>query len=282
MGHNFLEVTNKTLVKDFYRVLLEREPESFALASYSKRLDDGESVKSVLSEIFYSSEFQSRLPYLTHLANDGSRIPAINGFSQYGEDQLLIISTLSEALGSGFFVDIGANSRTGSNSWWLASNLSMRGLMVEANPKLASNLKEEVPKSVVVENCAVGSQNGELDFFISENDAVSSLSENWVKGWGAPYRKIRVKVITLRELFEKHNVPKVVFLLTIDIEGQDLEVCNEFLELDDYKAEWIILELASLEKDEIELKVPKLSLSYREAFRTHSNVIYKKIISTNS
>ena len=102
----------------------------------------------------------------------------------------------------GRFLDAGAfDGRTFSNSLKLFER-GWSGVLVEPSPKAFAGLEREYAGKdrVVLVNAAVAINPGEIDFFDSGGDAVSSTeaahAEKWEKGYGSKFEKIKVQAIT--------------------------------------------------------------------------------------
>ncbi len=123
--------------------------------------------------------------------------------------------------------DIGAN-RGDHTSAFLS--LGARVISVEPNSRCCAALRSRFfLRRARVEHCAIGSEPGQADLRIGDNDTLSSLSEDWMdrrtaKGrFGADHesRRETVRVRTFDELVAEHGNPDFV---KIDVEGCEYEV----------------------------------------------------------
>jgi len=99
----------------------------------------------------------------------------------------------------------------------------------EANPQVSKVLREKYAAAgVQVENSAVGSTHGTVEFGITENDELSSVLE-LSRTAGNPFAqtktnlRVKVPVITLDKYCEEQKVQRID-LLKSDVQGYDLEV----------------------------------------------------------
>ncbi len=121
--------------------------------------------------------------------------------------------------------DIGANY---GNRVKTFLSLNAKVIAVEPQRKCVKFLRAMYSDAVILEK-GVGAQPGQMDFYASENAALSTFSENWINkvketnrfenaGWQAP---VKVQITTLDELILKYGVPAFV---KIDVEGLEPEV----------------------------------------------------------
>jgi FkbM family methyltransferase len=110
--------------------------------------------------------------------------------------------------------------------------LGARVVAVEPQPALAAVLGDLFAndRSVVIEPVAVGVTSGEIELLVNEaNPTVTTASADFVTaargapGWDgqAWTGRIRVPVVTLAELIERHGTPRFV---KIDVEGLEAAV----------------------------------------------------------
>lgn len=101
---------------------------------------------------------------------------------------------------------------------------------VEANPILADEnrlcLKEDIEAGrLVIENCGIMSEPGELPFYVNLFcDHWSSFFKDIGARDGTPYKEIRVSCITILDLIERHGCPRY---MKIDVEGADRLILDE-------------------------------------------------------
>ena len=116
------------------------------------------------------------------------------------------------------YVDAGAN--TGMAAAFFATQHRLEAmLLIEANPELATKLKdmvERLPHPVAVEHVALAGRDGPLTFHIRPDHRMSSI-----KGDGG--HTVLVPASTLRALLDRHAIDRVD-ILKMDIEGAEHEV----------------------------------------------------------
>ena len=107
--------------------------------------------------------------------------------------------------------------------------LGARVVAIEPNPALAAKLRQLRPFSrIFVEEAAVGASEGAADLYLSNHDALSSLSTEWISmanqtprlaavGWKST---VQVRVTTLDALAKVYGRPKFI---KVDVEGFEKE-----------------------------------------------------------
>jgi len=193
---------------------------------------------------------------------------------QYGEDRIL--EKFFQDQHEGYVVEIGAaDGEDNSNSWHLLKNPLWSGLLVEPEPSQYAVLKERYKDRIGVEtvNCACGPKTGEGNFFIGRDGHKqgSTMSPEWKarleKDYGATYpESIKVRVMTLNDLFMLQGVPQVLDFLSIDCEGMDYPVLQS-INWNIWKPKLICMEGSGFQ-------LPK---EYKEYCMTRGNTFYVRI-----
>ena len=150
-------------------------------------------------------------------------------YSQTNEQQYIL--DYFKGNNSGIFVDIGAyDGKTFSNTHALAL-LGWSGVCVEPSPVVFPKLLELYKSNGKIQlfQKAISSYSGEVEFWDSNGDAVSSLIQaetvKWANG-GVKFTKHTVESITVKELLKYSNTTKIDFL-SIDCEGLDFEILKQ-------------------------------------------------------
>lgn len=171
-------------------------------------------------------------------------------YSQYGED-LEILKFFGEA-SSGYYVDVGANNGIRDSNTALLEERGWTGLLIEANPELIEQASQARPKSIVIHSAVVDSENIDaIEFYQvtgrSPNlDGLSTTLKNSsflakISAYGGQYKNLRVPAQTLNRIFQDRCVPDRFELLSIDVEGAELQVLKG-LSLERYIPRLIIIE----------------------------------------
>lgn len=124
-------------------------------------------------------------------------------------------------------VDIGANMGIVATTAVNAVGRSGVVLAVEPNPRLAERLRQVAAGNLlgnlqVLEVAAAG-QSGLVDFFVSSAHTYSSLRRDFLPDYPLE-GVIKVKVVTLEEIFAQPCLAGRIDLLKIDAEGVDYDI----------------------------------------------------------
>jgi FkbM family methyltransferase len=154
-------------------------------------------------------------------------------YAQHGEDRGLL-----EFFGGapGFYVDVGANDGLSNSNTAALDRMGWRGLLIEADPSLAEICRKARPSGMVVA-CAAGdsTRRGSESVFrrvspgrdkttgLSTLDDSPDLQRKAMR-IGASISKITVPVRSLNDILEKYGAPNAFELLSVDVEGAELEV----------------------------------------------------------
>ena len=158
-------------------------------------------------------------------------------YGQNKEDEIihqLIISKYGYEF-KGTILDLGANDGiTLSNSRFFIEN-GWKGVLIEAGKLPYEKLMKTILPNTTAINCAIGTENGFLKFFESNNllntddvGLVSSLVADETKRWrdaGIGFTEHIVKCYTWESFLDEFHLKTQNFdIISIDIEGMDYDV----------------------------------------------------------
>ena len=267
---------DREFIEAIYMNLLGRFPEDTGLEDWGSKLSRGMSYAKMLELVTTSPEFKANLPKL--LEKNYKELPFLNSFSQYGEDQILIMHLLNNAMSTPYIVDIGAHSIIGSNSFIFSHHLNWPTLLIEANSQLIPNLKIAFPRDTIILNCAISDVPGEMNFYVSNNDYVSSLSMEQASVWDESVETVNVRVKRIGDVLSENKIPHDFSILTIDIEGYDTRVLEDMLTNTDYRPKFIVTEVTNSPDEKRSSKNDLSSIllnDYEVLERTHANLILR-------
>lgn len=152
--------------------------------------------------------------------------PKRNVYTQ-NEEETYIVQALS-GIRNGRFLDIGAHDGIMLSSTRRLWELGWSGVYVEPAPDVLPALRKNAGNNCQILPLAIGTSNGQMDFFSSNGDMVGSLSVDHANMWGkyVNFTKTVVDVITVDEL--KNRVGTSFDFINIDVEGINLDVFNQF------------------------------------------------------
>lgn len=174
----------------------------------------------------------------------GVRLPDIDALSQpyYGQcaEDLIVVAllrALSERTGvelsSMRYLEVGANHPVSTSATYLAHvSLGMTGVLVEANEALIADLKKVRTQDIIL-NVAVSHKEAEhVDLHVSNQDEVSSLKRDFVKGRADDTvgisEVIKVPARRIDSIMEEYFPFDAPAFMSIDLEGLDYEILSDF------------------------------------------------------
>ena len=156
---------------------------------------------------------------------------------QYGQSVSCQIKNLSsiyqrefQGRMDGTFVDVGANDGYFSSNVWGLAVAGWRGLCLEPVPELVEKCRGQYKDYPLVEvlEAAAGAQDGIVTLYLNGNSTINR--ETALKGpWGSDYDlndTIQVKGVRLNTLLGQYKIPDTFEVLSIDVEGAELEVLD--------------------------------------------------------
>jgi FkbM family methyltransferase len=139
------------------------------------------------------------------------------------------------------FIQIGANDGVQGDPLrpFLARDDTWFGVFVEPNPAMLEKLRRlyQGRSSLQYEQCMIGNHEETATLFVPVSDGFESLFSSSDKGtvvkavskFGKEISEIKVPCITLKTLFDRHNVTDLD-LLQIDVEGHDGDLVEQLLQ----------------------------------------------------
>jgi len=174
-------------------------------------------------------------------------------YSQFGED--VIIAHLFAQLGitKPNYLDIGANEPKFISNTYYFYERGSRGVLIEPNPYLFNRLQRVRPGDIVL-NMGVGlNETAEADFYVfpAYCNGMSTFSKleatHWqevgLKGVGKIKieKVLKIKLIPVNTIFNTYFSDKQLNLLSIDVEGLDLDILKS-MDFEKYRPDVICVE----------------------------------------
>lgn len=170
-------------------------------------------------------------------------------YSQSGEDTIIsyIFNYLAIDINKIKYLDLGANhAKMMSNTYYFYQN-GAKGVLVEANPSLIPELHFYRHNDVILNNLVSTSSNEELDFYILSGDGLSTPDKNQaeetciINPTISIENIVKIKAVTVDEIFEKYFGGIAPDFMSIDIEGYDLEIIKS-IDFEKYRPLVIVVE----------------------------------------
>jgi FkbM family methyltransferase len=148
-------------------------------------------------------------------------------YSQCAEDLLIAYIFNLRKIKNPSYLDLGAN-----HPFYISNTAKFyvegsRGINVEANPQLIGLFNKYRPADINL-NIGVSDQEGELEFYIMEDNTLSTFSKEEMESMilnGKVLAEIKnIKVTTLQKIIEDHFNGDFPDLLSIDVEGLDFQI----------------------------------------------------------
>jgi FkbM family methyltransferase len=150
--------------------------------------------------------------------------PYQKSYSQTGEDLILSFYLCKK---QGFYVDVGCHDPIILNNTYLFYENGWKGINIDANPKCIEKFNLVRKRDINV--CAlIGNSNKAEKFYIFKPETLSTMSEKQKKLYlkaGYKLRKaITTPCISLLSLLKQKLSNNVIDFLSVDVEGNELEV----------------------------------------------------------
>jgi FkbM family methyltransferase len=149
-------------------------------------------------------------------------------YSQCGEDLIIQYIFNLRKIRKPTYLDIGANHPFYLSNTALFYQKGCTGINVEPNPDLIKEFYKHRCKDINL-LAGVGASEGDRNFYIMNDTTLSSFSEVEIKKYESTglYKLAEIKkmqVITINSILEKYANGLFPDLLSLDAEGQDLEI----------------------------------------------------------
>ena len=141
---------------------------------------------------------------------------------------------------AGFFVEVGANHPTLRSQSWHLEQAGWTGVLIEPQPDLAAFLASARTAKVFAVACS-SPDNAGRSLPLHVAGPLSALDRSRMAPGVRPDYVVMVPARTLDDILEEAEAPAPLDLLSIDVEGHELEVLRGF-DLNRWKPRLILLE----------------------------------------
>jgi FkbM family methyltransferase len=128
---------------------------------------------------------------------------------------------------TGFFVEVGANDPLNSSQSWHLEQCGWRGILIEPHPDLAATLRATRQSPIYEFACSAPENRGKR-LPLHVHGAMSSLDREAMAPGALPHATVSVSVLTLDDILANAGAPTPLDLLSIDVEGHELDVLRGF------------------------------------------------------
>ena len=139
----------------------------------------------------------------------------------------------------GRFLEFGAtNGKELSNSYLLEKNFEWEGVLAEPSPQWEKSLKENRPRTKIINECIYSESGTMIDFFVSKKGVLSTINEfresdiesipGNTKARNEEGYLVKVPTISLNDVFIKHFNGEKIDYMSVDTEGSELLILSKF------------------------------------------------------
>jgi FkbM family methyltransferase len=152
--------------------------------------------------------------------------------SQINQELIIFFLLKRESKRKGYFIEIGAcDGVLLSNTYILEKKFKYKGLLCEPSKNYIKNLKRN-RKAKIETNVILDKTGRTVSFMETKIPELSTIeSRNFQDIHSVirkPINKYLRKTLSLNDLFSKHNVPKIVDIMSVDTEGSEYEILKNF------------------------------------------------------
>lgn len=159
----------------------------------------------------------------------------IVSYAQQGED--LVIANVLESLGirRPRYLDVGAFHPTIGSNTYLLYSMGARGVLVEPNPMMTQMLRELRPEDTIVEaGIGIDEHRSAPYYLIRDRPQLNTFSQEQVDRYRAEQKRevvektLDMPLRPIMEVIAEHFAESPPDLVSIDVEGLDLEILRTF------------------------------------------------------
>ena len=170
-------------------------------------------------------------------------------FSQAGEDVITayFLKEVGIPIEKISYLDLGANHAKKLSNTYYFYKRGCRGVLVEANPDLISELKFYRNEDLVLNKCIGDTEGDTVEFYIMNGDGVSTVDKSAAEEMCRINPNLHIEkivsigTITVSAILKKY-FEEAPTILNIDIEGKEMDVLEE-MDFKHYRPFVIIVEM---------------------------------------
>ncbi|MGN0677188.1 MAG: FkbM family methyltransferase [Ruminococcus sp.] len=216
--------------------------------SYKNQLDE-----RLRSDDITTIELSHRIEVLESNIKNDFELFNKKTYSQSGEDSIImyIMAMKGIPLSECSYLDLGANHPKVMSNTYFFYERGARGVLVEANPELADELKNERSGDIVLNKCISDKSGEKLDFNILNLDGLSKVgdvSDILLENPDARIEKtVQLETVSVNDIIEEYFSGKAPLILNLDIEGLERQILDS-IDFEKYRPMIMIIEMIPYSK----------------------------------
>ncbi len=216
--------------------------------SYRNQLDE-----RLRSDDITTIELSHRIEVLESNIKNDFELFNKKTYSQSGEDSIImyIMAMKGIPLSECSYLDLGANHPKVMSNTYFFYERGARGVLVEANPELADELKNERSGDIVLNKCISDKSGEKLDFNILNLDGLSKVgdvSDILFENPDARIEKtVQLETVSVNDIIEEYFSGKAPLILNLDIEGLERQILDS-IDFEKYRPMIMIIEMIPYSK----------------------------------
>jgi FkbM family methyltransferase len=182
-------------------------------------------------------------------------------FSQSGEDLIMQFIFMWLRIEKPSYLDIGAHHPTYLSNTYLFYEKGSSGVCVEPDPFLFEAIQKTRKRDICLNMGVGGGGLDKADFYILNSRTLSTFSreeaERYASYEGKNIEKVvEIPLISVNAIIAQH-CPSVPNLVSLDVEGMDLQILQDF-DFDKYTPEVFCIETLTYTEDNTERKLTEI------------------------
>lgn len=193
-------------------------------------------------------------------------------FSQNGMDRKvkMLFDSVGRDMSSIKYLDLGANTWLLYNNSYLFYRAGASGVLVEANPDFADEIKKNRPRDTVeMCGCSVYETDEEWTYYKTQhagyNTFVKEIADTY-KERNLEVFELKIPMKSIGRILEENFPTGHIDYMSVDVEGMGVDLVNA-IDFEKYDIDVILLEMDYDQKESRDLYLKLLNLGYVSRYR---------------